>query len=440
MASGSARRRSRIPKGHPVSWLMLLVTTGAILITSIDRVILPRVLPAIIDEFGLTFAQAGFLNSLNFIGLAFGSIILGAFGDALGKGPRRAWTWGVAVLVATIASIGTAFSQSLGALQFWRVFMGAGTGGMEPVNVAMISDWWQKEDRGFAVGVHHTGFPIGQFVGPLLIGLILAVATWRETFLFIPLIAIPIVVLQIILARRHNLERVNQWVEERDMTPSVTLEEVDRNRWANPIGTLRIALSNRNVRLAVAMAFCFLFAEFGVDTFITVYLTEEVGIPLATAVVVSGASGITGWIGQIVWSSLSDTTGRKFSLYILAVGWAISVLSLILIGGLASAWMILLAWGLVRNAPFPVVYSLLIDSIPDAASSGMGLMIGIALGVAAAISATVAGIVIDNFGFTVNYVFLAIPPLLALIPIYLMRETVGTDGTGGAEQPQPRVV
>ena len=57
----------------------------------------------------------------------------------------------------------------------------------------------------------------------------------------------------------------------------------------------------------------------------------------------------------------------------------------------------------------------------------MGLMIGIALGVAAAISATVAGFLIQNFGFTVNYIFLAIPCLLALIPIYLMRETVGTE-------------
>ena len=110
---------------------------------------------------------------------------------------------------------------------------------------------------------------------------------------------------------------------------------------------------------------------------------------------------------------------------------------MILIGGLASAWIILLGWGLVRNAPFPVVYSLLIDSVPNAASSGMGLMIGIALGVAAAISATAAGFVIDNFGYTVNYFFLAAPCLLALIPIYLMRETVGSDGT---EEAQSRVV
>lgn len=88
--------------------------------------------------------------------------------------------------------------------------MGVGTGGMEPVNVAMVGEWWQKEDRGFAVGTHHTGFPIGQFLGPLLIGVVLSVATWRAVFLFIPLLAIPIVVVQIVLARRENLNNLDK--------------------------------------------------------------------------------------------------------------------------------------------------------------------------------------------------------------------------------------
>jgi MFS family permease len=125
------------------------------------------------------------------------------------------------VLITVVASIATAFGSSLASLYLWRVVMGVGTGGMEPVNVAMVGEWWQKENRSFAVGVHHTGFPIGQFVGPVLIGAIIAVATWREAFLCIPLIAFPIVVAQIVVGRRWNLARVNDWIRERGMTPAV---------------------------------------------------------------------------------------------------------------------------------------------------------------------------------------------------------------------------
>ena len=431
--SGTAPRRRFVPRGHSVSWLMLAVTTGAILITSVDRVILFRVLPSIQEEFGLSNAAAGFLASLNFIGITIGAIVLGVFGDVFGKGPRRAWTWAVAVAITVVSAVFTAFTQTVRGLQVWRVVMGVGTGGMEPVNVAMVGEWWQKENRGFAVGTHHTGFPLGQFFGPLMIGGVLAVATWREAFLFVPLVAIPIVILQIVLARRRNLERVNAWIRENGMTPSVEADEIGEGDRENPIKAVGIVIRNRNVLLAVAMAFCFLFAEFGIDTFLTVYLTNEVGIPLAAAVVVSGASGLTGWIGQIVWGTLSDGLGRKFSLSIIAVGWTVAVLAIIFISDLLTAWIILLGWGLFRNSPFPVLYAFLIDSVPDAASSGMGLMIGVALGVAATISASVAGLVIDSYGYTVNYIFLAIPCLLALIPLAFMRET-GITGSETAQE------
>jgi len=187
---------------------MLAVTTGAILITSIDRVLLPTVLPGILKEFNLSPTTGGVLVGLSFAGTMAGGIVLGVFGDSLGKGVRRAYTWAVAVAIVVISAVATAVSQTLLQLQILRFTMGIGTGGMEPVNVAMVGECWQKEDRGFAVGTHHTGFPIGQFLGPVLIGAVLLVGTWREVFLFIPLLAIPVVVVQIVLARRENLRRV----------------------------------------------------------------------------------------------------------------------------------------------------------------------------------------------------------------------------------------
>ena len=71
-----------------------------------------------------------------------------------------------------------------------------------------------------------------------------------------------------------------------------------------------------------------------------------------------------------------------------------------------------------------MVYALLIDSVPKAAGTAMGIMIGLALGVSGVFASLVAGSIIDAYGFTVHYVVLAAIVLLALVPLSRIRETV----------------
>lgn len=424
MTHREGRWRRYIPKGHRISWWMLLVTTGAILITSIDRAILPTVLPGILEEFQLDATQGGLLVSLSFIGTTIGGLLLGAVGDSLGRGPRRAWAWLVMVMIVVISSIATAFTRSLAWFKILRVTMGIGTGGMEPVNVAMVSEWWQKENRGFAVGTHHTGFPIGQFVGPVLIGAIIALASWREVFLILPLLAIPIIVFQIILARRRNLAKVNEWITQQGMTPSLPVEDIQRQRFENPLPRLyRVMRQDRNVALGVITNFLFLWTEAGVVAFLTLQLTRDLDISLAQAATISGASGLTGWLGQIFWGTVSDHLGRKFSLNILAIGSAVTIFLMIFIHSTTMAWLVLLGWGVFRNSPYPVLYAAMIDTLPRAASSGLGLMVGIGLGLSGVVAAPLGGWLIDHFGFQVHYIVLSALCLTALIPIALMHES-----------------
>lgn len=84
----------------------------------------------------------------------------------------------------------------------------------------------------------------------------------------------------------------------------------------------------------------------------------------------------------------------------------------------------LVAWGLFRNSPFPVAYALVIDSAPEAASSGMGLTVGIAFGLSGVFGPTVAGWMIDQVGYTSNYLLMAGICLLMVVPVWLIRETV----------------
>lgn len=413
-----------IPRAHPISWWMLVITTLAILMNSIDRIILPTLLPAIMTSFNLTEVQAGWLNSLSFVGTLTGAILFGLFSDWVGTGHKRCYSWCVAVLVEVVSGVATAFCKTLGMFQALRVAMGMGTGGSEPINVALLGEWWQKENRGFAIGVHHTGFPLGQFIGPVLIAAILAFATWREAFLFIPMIGLVILVAQLLLGTKKNHDKVNKWIVENGLTPPVTAslqQTVEQSSiWANVLSCLK----NRNCQLAILLIFGFTWAEMGIANFLTLKLTREVGLDLSTAAIISGASGLTGWIGQIVWGSFSDVKGRKRSLTIIIAGWILAAALCVFIHSAALAWAILIFWGLFRNSPFPVAYALLIDSSPRAAASSMGLMIGLAVGIAGILVAPVSGWIIHSYGFTTHYLVIAAVLVISCIPLWLIKETV----------------
>jgi Sugar phosphate permease len=428
MSVETEAKKGLLPKAHPISWWMLLVTTLAILMCSVDRIILPTLMPAIMEEFHLDKVQAGFLNSLSFVGTLVGALVLGFLSDYIGAGYKRAYSWVIAVCIEIAAGIATAFCATLGGLQALRVAMGFGSGGSEPINVALIGEWWQKENRGFAIGAHHTGFPFGQFLGPVMIGAILAIGTttWREVFLFLPLIGVPIIIAQLYLATKKKQTLVYDWIEENGMTPP-SVDFVNATQKPTLVQSLNSGLQclkNKNCLLAIIVFFAFIWAETAIATFLTVQLTEEVKLDLATAAVISGASGITGWIGQIFWGGFSDKKGRKFCLQIIVVGWILAALACMFINSQATGWIILISWGIFRNSPFPVVYAFLVDSAPQAAASGMGLMIGIALGLSGFLAAPIAGWVIGEFGFTVHYISVAVILALAAIPMAMMKETV----------------
>jgi MFS family permease len=302
--------------------------------------------------------------------------------------------------------------------------MGFSRGGSEPVNVALVGEWWPKEHRGFAVGVHHTGFPLGQFLTGALIAIVLSASGWREAFLLIPMLGIPIIIAQIFVGTKRNQQRVYDWIDRNDLTrplPELT------TRTTGGLEPVVAALKNRNVIWSVLLMFIFLWCEAGASTFLTTQFTEH-GLSNSEAALIAGASGLTGWIGQVAWGSWSDRAGRKFSMRFLIFGWVLALLGMIFISGAASGWIILLFWGLFRNAPFPVAYALLIDSLPRYAGSAMGVMIGIAFGLSGLLATPVSGFIIDHFGFTTQYIVLAAICLTGLIPLAKITESVRVHG------------
>lgn len=84
--------------------------------------------------------------------------------DRYGSGWKRARFQVPLVLGYTALSFISgikAISHGLTAFVLLRVGVNLGAGWGEPVGVSNTAEWWPKEKRGFALGVHHTGYPIG---------------------------------------------------------------------------------------------------------------------------------------------------------------------------------------------------------------------------------------------------------------------------------------
>lgn len=273
------------------------------------------------------------------------------------------------------------------------------------------------------MGVHHTGFPLGQFIGPVLIGLVIAyTANWRYVFLLIPLIGLGIIILQLFVATPKKQKKVYDWIKENNLTIPIDEQIKEKKSFLETLKQGFLCLKNKNCLMAVFLFFIFSWVEFGIATFLTIDLTKHVGLSLDKAILISGASGITGWIGQIVWGHFSDLSSRKKSLYFILTGWIVSTFMITFIHSELSGWIILIFWGLFRNSPYPVIYAYLLDTVPETASSSLGLMIGIGFGLAGLLVSPTAGWIIDSYGFNTHYAFMIFSLLIAIFPLWKMVE------------------
>ena len=93
--------------------------------------------PAIAAAWNVSPAQFGLAFGTGLFGALFGGMLLGPLGDRVGR--RKILIFAVVLFGAT--SWGTAHSQSIGVLIFWRFVTGLGLGGAIPCLIALTSEY-----------------------------------------------------------------------------------------------------------------------------------------------------------------------------------------------------------------------------------------------------------------------------------------------------------
>ncbi|MYM19031.1 MFS transporter [Brevibacterium sp. 5221] len=155
------------------------------------------VLPSIGETIGASTSALQWV--LSGYTLAFGVLLVpgGRAGDVLGRG--RLFVLGVVVFA--LASLAAGFAPNALVLNIARVFMGFGSGLLNPQTVGLIQQYFHGAARGRAFGVFGSVVGVSVAIGPVLGGLFIALAGaewgWRLAFL----VNVPIGVAAVVLAK-----------------------------------------------------------------------------------------------------------------------------------------------------------------------------------------------------------------------------------------------
>lgn len=359
---------------HRYSWVALLVCWLIWILNAYDREVILRLGPTISKEFALSPAVWGSLVSLVMLSLAVLDIPGSIWSDHYGGGWKRARFQVPLVLGYTALSFLSGFkalSASLPAFIAMRVGVNLGAGWGEPVGVSNTAEWWPRERRGFALGAHHTGYPVGALLSGIVASGVLAVfgeAHWRYVFFVALVLAVPLM----LFWRHYSTERkvvdLYKDMEDRGMTPpeaSVAPTAATGGVW----GSLLACLRTRDIMLTAGNTLLTQVVYMGINIVLPAYLYNISGLSLAKAAGLSVVFTLTGILGQIIWPTLSDVIGRKWSLVICGVWMAASVGAFYFASSMTSIIVMQLAFGLVANAVWPIYYAAASDAAPAGATS-----------------------------------------------------------------------
>lgn len=386
----------------PMSRLQIIAVAVAVGLNALDGfdvLSISFAAPGIATEWGIDRAALGIVLSMELIGMAVGSVLLGGVADRIG---RRTTILGCLV-VMSIGMFMVTLADGIVSLSIWRVLTGLGIGGMLAAINAVTAEFANVRRRNLALAIMVIGYPIGAVVGGTISAFLLKDGDWRAVFEFGAIVTacfIPIVwffapePVQFLVSRRPAgaLEKVNHTLARMghgpvDALPVATPEE----EGGSVADILKPGLRRITILLTIAY-----FAHIVSFYFILKWVPKivvDLGYPAAQAASVLVWANVGGAVGGAIFGLFAQRFALKpmtvavlvLSSVMVAVFGASGVRSL---GGLAALACIS---GLFTNSAVVGLYTIFARAFPThVRATGTGFAIGIGRG-GAALSPILAG-------------------------------------------------
>jgi MFS transporter, Spinster family, sphingosine-1-phosphate transporter len=281
LATATSSTSARISPA--LATLILLIALN--LLNYIDRYILPGELSLVQNEFHATREQMGALTTAMFFVYMLAAPLTGWLGDRYRRKPLII----AGAVLWSVATLSTAWVHSYWTLYFRHAIVGIGEASFGIFAPAVIADFYPERDRNRILSIFYTAIPVGAALGYMAGGQMGTMWGWRQPFF---ICAIP----GLIVAALYGFLGSEPARGAQDHIQATTDRATVAGLFLNP------AFLTATFGLAMLT-----FAMGGISNWIPEFLHNPVGLSVAKASQVTGAStvldgifgtAIGGWIAQ----------------------------------------------------------------------------------------------------------------------------------------------
>lgn len=178
----AGRPQEIIDSGALSVWQLLAIATTVLLnaLDGFDAAVISFAAPGIAAEWHVPKDVLGWVLSMELIGMAAGSVLLGGLADRIGRRPTIVLS--LSVMAAGMYLVTTAANVT--ELSVWRLLTGFGIGGMLSALTAVVAEYSNRRWRNLLLAVMIIGYPLGAIVGGAIARGLLKSGDWRAVFEF----------------------------------------------------------------------------------------------------------------------------------------------------------------------------------------------------------------------------------------------------------------
>jgi sugar phosphate permease len=206
----------------------------------------------------------------------------------------------VSALIWGVATLLTGKSNGLAALLCARLLLGFGEGATFPTATRAMSDWLPAKRRGFGQGVTHSSARLGNALTPPLVAWLIAVVTWRGSFIILGIISVAWAVAWAWYFRDDPASHPAITSEELAELPDYAAKE-KRAKTSVPWMSL-----TRRMLPVTAVYFCYAWTLWLYLAWIPSFFLHSYGLKLQDSALFSAGVFFAGVLGNTVGGMFSD--------------------------------------------------------------------------------------------------------------------------------------